>query len=305
MIKAIHQIDPHADTVIILKNFHTPFAVWNQFVDEDAEAPDPHPEPNNAPLLEETADEMALLWGSAAEEVPIAEPLLEEATAEAAVEDAPVEAAVEEVTIEEATDIEPSAQDAPVVENTVEDSVIEPSPPPVSTSEEVIHYNVSSRHLRLASPKFESQLSGENWKEGVPDENDGRYHIPAEDWDMEALLILLNVLHHRNRQVPRSVSLEMLAKIAVLIDYYDCAEAAELCTERWVEHLRKTSPIPSSFCRNLMLWMCIAWVLRLPHEFTQTTVVAMSRDDSELPTLGLPITGCVGESGNILCDNGN
>lgn len=158
-----------------------------------------------------------------------------------------------------------------------------------------IWYRVSQRHLASASPTFERMISGTTWKEGIRSDDDNLYHVPAEDWDCEALLCVLQVLHLRNSQVPRTVSLEMLAKIAVLIDFYDCAEALEVFTERWIEHLRMFSPVPSHFCRDLMLWMCIAWVLKLPKEFKQTTTVAIRRDEQELPTLGLPITTCVGE----------
>ncbi|KAF2790571.1 hypothetical protein K505DRAFT_282387 [Melanomma pulvis-pyrius CBS 109.77] len=263
MFNVIHRIDPNADTVIILKSPLTSFAVWSPAgVKRDAETLEPVLEPVNAHPVD--------VWGTDVEE-----PSFEEA-----IIDGPA--------VGGATDTESFGQAAPIAE-----AIIETNPSEGSTNEKEIYYYVSSRHLRLASPKFESMLSSEKWTEGVPDENDGLYHISAEDWDTEALLLLLNVLHLRNRQVPRSVSLEMLAKIAVLIDYYECAEAVELCSEAWVKHLRATSPIPSEFCRDLVLWMCIAWVLRLPHEFTQTTAVAIRRADEEFPTLGLPITGCV------------
>ena len=170
---------------------------------------------------------------------------------------------------------------------------------------EEVHYHVSSRHLTLASPTFAGMLSGENWKEGIRDEVDDRYYLTASDWDAEALLVIFSVLHHRNRLVPRTVSLELLAKLAVLIDYYGCAEALESFTERWVEQLRRASPVPALVCRDLMLWMCVAWVLRLPGEFAQTTTVAIRRDGEELPTLGLPIASCVGKSANwdeVTCD---
>jgi hypothetical protein len=136
--------------------------------------------------------------------------------------------------------------------------------------------------------------SGTDWKEGYRDENDGLYHVPARDWDSEALLYVLQILHLRYGQVPRTIPLEMLAKIAVLIDFYDCAEALESFTERWIEYLRVAAPVPSYFCRDLMLWMCIAWVLKLPQELVQATTVAIRRDDQELSTLGLPIMICVG-----------
>ncbi|KAK3208892.1 hypothetical protein GRF29_69g21024 [Pseudopithomyces chartarum] len=287
-MKTVFDIVSHPDTIIILKNPLDTFAVWNQAdVDfyEDVQEPDAMPEPSDATFVEEAA----------VEEPSVEEPAVEEpAVEEAAVEEAAVEeAAVEEAAVEEAAVEEAAVEEAAVEEPTVEELAAEPSVSETFVDEEAIHYHVSAQHLSLASTRFEGMLSGRNWKEGVPDKIDGLYHISAEDWDADALLILLNVVHHRNRQVPRSVSLEMLAKITVLIDYYDCAEAVELCTERWVDQLKRTSPVPSRFCRNLMLWMCIAWVLKLPHEFRKTTIIAINRKEQELSTLGLPIMGCI------------
>ncbi|CAJ2508725.1 Uu.00g137510.m01.CDS01 [Anthostomella pinea] len=48
------------------------------------------------------------------------------------------------------------------------------------------------------------------------------HFICAEDWDANALSILMYVIHGRHRGVPRSASLELLTKIAVLVDYYKC-----------------------------------------------------------------------------------
>ncbi|KAK3370952.1 hypothetical protein B0T24DRAFT_531308, partial [Lasiosphaeria ovina] len=75
---------------------------------------------------------------------------------------------------------------------------------------------VSSRHLILASPVFKVMLTG-GWKEG--EKNNGPLRGGAEDWDTEALMIVMNVLHNHYRQVLKKVSLEILAKIAVIINY--------------------------------------------------------------------------------------
>jgi hypothetical protein len=276
MANVVYEIDPAADTVIILKNSSTAFAVWDTLeVQENTDALYPdretvntlpvYPTPLGSDIEESTVDTVEQLAAGESTFDTTEEPVMEE----------------------------PAGHATSIVENTIEPDLSE-----CSTNKKEIHYYVSSRHLTLASSRFDSMLTKGKWTEGVPDSNDGRYHISAEDWDVEALLLLLNVLHHRNRQVPRSLSLEMLAKIAVLIDYYDCAEAVELCIERWIEHIRKTSPVPSGFCRDLILWMCIAWVLRMPNEFTQTTAIAVRQVERELLTLGLPITACVGKSGS-------
>ena len=187
-------------------------------------------------------------------------------------------------------DQETSSQTAPVAKGPSQTTPVDSG-----IKEEEIRYSVSRRHLISVSPMFKRMLSEMNWKEGIRDEDDGLHHVPTKDWDSQALLHVLQVIHHRNREVPRIVSLEMLAKIAVLIDFYECAEAMESFTERWTEHLLVTSPVPSYFCRDLLLWMCIAWVLKLPREFALTTTVAIRADDQKLPTLGLPIMICIGE----------
>ena len=61
-----------------------------------------------------------------------------------------------------------------------EELVDEPNKPEDS-SQKAVHYLVPSRHLRLGSSHFDKMLSGGTWKEGTPNENDGRYHIAVED----------------------------------------------------------------------------------------------------------------------------
>ena len=201
MTTAIHVIDPHADTVIVLKNPHVDFAVWDDGGDQYD---------------------------------------------------------IREV------DTESVASEA------IDDFAEE---------DQEVHYKVSSHHLRLASPRFASMLLKRKWQEGKPDAKDGLYHIATEHWDEEALLILLNMLHLRTRDIPRRVSLELLAKIAVLVDYYECGEAIEVFTERWINQLRRLEPILQKRGRSLTLWMCIAWVFKLSDDFTEATDQAVHSSD--------------------------
>lgn len=164
-------------------------------------------------------------------------------------------------------------------------------------NEEDIHYRVSSRHLMLASPWFKRLLKKERWSESARNERDGFFHITAAEWDAEAFLILLNIFHIRNRKVPRTVSLEMLAKIAVLADYYECHEVLELFTTMWLECLKKSSPIRQVYDRYLVLWICISWVFDVKDFFAQATAIVVQKSDESLRTLGLPIPAKV--SGNF------
>ena len=47
----------------------------------------------------------------------------------------------------------------------------------------------------------------------------GSVEIATESWDIAALLILLRIIHCQNDNIPRRLSLELLAKVAVLSDY--------------------------------------------------------------------------------------
>ncbi|KAF2117945.1 hypothetical protein BDV96DRAFT_517779 [Lophiotrema nucula] len=157
-----------------------------------------------------------------------------------------------------------------------------------------VQYLVSSRHLMLASPWFQRALTREGWTESDRDA-DGRYCIRTSGWDSNALLILLNILHLRNRRVPRLLSLETLAKIAVLVDYYECAEAVDLFGDVWTNAYEET-PVPTSLCRDLVLWLWVSWSFQLTEKFEQATFVAIKHSIGDFDTLDLPLPAAVTEA---------
>jgi hypothetical protein len=151
-----------------------------------------------------------------------------------------------------------------------------------------IHYRVSSRHLMTASPVFRRALTKDGFAESQRDEVDGLFHIQAEDWDPEAFLVILRIFHLRNKAVPRTVTLEMLAKIAVLVDYYECAEAIELFTDLWIHDLKQTT-LPTTYCRDLVLWIWVSWVFDIVGQFKEATAVVVRKSVESIRTLDLPI----------------
>ncbi|KAH8625721.1 hypothetical protein IG631_19600 [Alternaria alternata] len=140
----------------------------------------------------------------------------------------------------------------------------------------------------LASPVFKRALNKDGFAESVRNETDGFFHIQASDWDPEAFLIVLRILHGRNKQVPRKVSLDMLAKIAILEDYYTFGESLDVFTEMWVQELIKVS-IPTVYCRDLVLWIWVAWLFDKDQQFKEATTVAIKQSTEALRTLDLPI----------------
>ncbi|KAI1139120.1 hypothetical protein F5Y05DRAFT_403713 [Hypoxylon sp. FL0543] len=150
-----------------------------------------------------------------------------------------------------------------------------------------VKFRLSSKHLALASKYFKSLLQGP-WKEGTEIHSDGCRHVEAQDWDENAMVILMQVIHGLNRKVPRSVTLEMLAKIAVLVDYYKCHEAVMLWSDIWIDELKKI-PLPTEVNRELILWILVAYVFGKEDLFKNATKVALPLCRGYLPTLDLPI----------------
>jgi hypothetical protein len=198
-------------------------------------------------------------------------------------------------------------EDEPIEESGREPEIVSGSCHPET---EEIHYLVSSRHLMLASQWFMRMLTTAAFKESVKNPEDGLYHINAEDWDEEAFLILLNIFHLRDTYpqhevstvrtwnwiaLSHRVSLEMLAKIAVLVDYYGLggAEVMERELKSWINAVRQSNPVPRSYCRDLMLWICVAQVFSLDEEFDLAKIVAAKGSQGHIQSLGLPISDLV------------
>jgi hypothetical protein len=80
-----------------------------------------------------------------------------------------------------------------------------------------VTFRVSSRHLDLASAKS-SRKRSQLWS-NYQAEPDAFIHLECSEWSANAFLTVLNIIHNPNRKVPKTVSLEMLAKIAVIFDY--------------------------------------------------------------------------------------
>lgn len=168
--------------------------------------------------------------------------------------------------------------------------------------EDPVHYHVSSQHLISASTYFRNMLSGEKWEEGVR-KGDGRFYLTAEDIDERALETLLSIIHLRNRQVSRRYDLDTLAKVAMLVDYYECCEAVEVISTIWCpQTAADLAKVPQTICRELMLWLCVSYTFRLSELFEHVTTIALKESKMRaLPTLDLPIANVLGKSADDDC----
>ncbi|XXH04933.1 hypothetical protein Hte_011355 [Hypoxylon texense] len=146
-----------------------------------------------------------------------------------------------------------------------------------------VTYRISSRHLSLASRR--SRKMRHRWE--PKKESDGHFHISVEDWDSQALLTVMNIIHLRHRQVPDDITLEMLSKIAVIGDYFEFHEAIEVSAKAWIGKLQRT--LPKSYCRDLILWV---WVCHVFHneDILKTAITTAVRDcPGQIQGLGFPM----------------
>ncbi|RGP77232.1 hypothetical protein FLONG3_4747 [Fusarium longipes] len=146
-----------------------------------------------------------------------------------------------------------------------------------------IEFRVSSRHLSLASPVFRAMLESK-FKESHLNEQ-GLYEVQASEWDAEALVILLDIIHGHHRDVPKRISVEILSHIAIIVDYYGCHEIMELVLTAWLANLGR----PEDFVKQDPLrWLFISWVFRQESLFTVATKMLLLYDDGKY-VVDLPI----------------
>lgn len=98
----------------------------------------------------------------------------------------------------------------------------------------------------------------------------------------------MRVLHGLNREVPRKITLEMLAKIAILVDYYQCHEAVELAVIMWIDAFKDCLPLKGD--RDLVLWLLVSSTFRQTETFRSITKTAIEESRAPLPALDLPIS---------------
>ncbi|CVL13004.1 uncharacterized protein FPRN_15022 [Fusarium proliferatum] len=150
-----------------------------------------------------------------------------------------------------------------------------------------IRFRVSSAHLILSSPVFKAMLDGP-FSEGIRN-NDNFFEVKAFEWNAEALVILLDIIHGHHRCLPKDVELDILIELAMLCDYYRCEEIVEVFAERWIAAFGEDKPPYED--EATMNWMFIAWVFQKGKLFT--SMVAATLQHRKIPMytdLPLPST---------------
>jgi hypothetical protein len=163
---------------------------------------------------------------------------------------------------------------------------------------EKIRMTVSSKHMMLASPVFKAMLQPGGFREGIQRNAAGQMEVDLPDDDQTIMVIVLNIVHGRNRLVSKQADLEMMTKLAILVDKYQMVEVVESFSDSWINDLltRERLPIYLEIGDidghiKLQRWLAVSWVFRRPDEFSKITAAAIiacganpaNELDAELP----------------------
>jgi len=138
---------------------------------------------------------------------------------------------------------------------------------------------VSSKHMSLASSVFEAMLKP-NFYEGSTLVSSGKVEISLPDDDPDLLAILLNIIHGRNKKVPRVIGLDKLTGLTSLVDKYQMQEAIAAFAEIWIEGFNLNKETLTTE-RDLLRWLFISWVFENGAIFERTSKDLMRIGDSE------------------------
>ncbi|KAF5672770.1 hypothetical protein FHETE_3604 [Fusarium heterosporum] len=178
-----------------------------------------------------------------------------------------------------------------------------------------VRFRVSSRHLTLVSPVFKKMIEG-SWKESFPCESRSDSSLPdaagtlspssvitASDpsvreitttgWDAHALSVVLNIIHGRQKDVPRDLDLEFFASVAAIVNYYNCAEAVHLAAELWLKVIYEA---PDRYGYAPIMWLFIFRVFECPNQFSEMARFVLEHGEgSELVAVNdLPVGELLG-----------
>lgn len=129
------------------------------------------------------------------------------------------------------------------------------------------YLKVCSRVLCLTSPVFRKMLESPVFHEGIGLQSataESPFEIELHDDHYESLLVVVNMMHFRVRQIPSALSPEAFYQLAIVCDKYNVAEIFLPWIHIWTAK-RRTKSIAGG------QWLVISWVFRLGKYFENVT----------------------------------
>jgi len=137
------------------------------------------------------------------------------------------------------------------------------------------HFICSRKHITFASRRAARELTEDKW-------------TLDKDFDLEPLTIVLKIIHGKTRNIPETVTLNLLADIASIVDYLECHDAVTFFGRNW---LSRYSTINLRCFRDKTLAQLIhtSFVFENASLFGNVTRIAIKSSSQVVPTYDLPI----------------
>ncbi|KAJ4176133.1 hypothetical protein NW767_015549 [Fusarium falciforme] len=123
------------------------------------------------------------------------------------------------VECEEPSSAEPIASDGDVI---------------LVVGEQKTQLRVYSQCLRSASKVF-NVMFGRNWSEGQGISSQSPRDVTLVEDDAHAMRLICSVIHHRNADIPDTLTAREVLQIAVEADKYDLSVALKYAREQWLK----------------------------------------------------------------------
>ncbi|KAL3457523.1 hypothetical protein BJX64DRAFT_293013 [Aspergillus heterothallicus] len=149
-----------------------------------------------------------------------------------------------------------------------------------------IRIQVSGKHLSLGSPVFHETLNGDR-KNGKFFREDGCMELRVDDWDIDAFLVVLYILHAQTHKVRHAVTLERLARIAVIANHYQC-EGVATFSHVWYTGV-EFPPVIGADPELILTSIWVAFYFRWQEEFELFTRWCMELSHEEISSPKFPI----------------
>ncbi|KAF2833652.1 hypothetical protein CC86DRAFT_12735 [Ophiobolus disseminans] len=131
-----------------------------------------------------------------------------------------------------------------------------------------------------------------SFSETVPDPDDGKYHITAENFDAKAMEHVMNIVHVKTKRLPQKLDLELLAHIAVLVNYYDMKDAISFHAEIWAKAAARNK-FSVKYGRDVVLRTFVARAFSdaTDENFKRGADFILQHSTGPVPDIGLPTLG--------------
>lgn len=143
----------------------------------------------------------------------------------------------------------------------------------------------SSKVLMRESRYFRKMFQGD-WTERSALQANKSIKLTIFDWDPQALWIVLSILHGHARRAPIYMPINMLTKIAIIVDFYGCHDAMEPYMNGW---LATSYPVANKLGANMVKLLLVTWVFQKHFSFNHYAGMAAAQSRRRISDYGLPI----------------